>query len=203
MACPSSEDQWASYYNNQTTYLESPFTNINSYDYSGVMTTDSVITTSSTHSGSPTDFVEPSSAASQKSTKRRSRASRKTPTTLLNANATNFRSLVQQFTGKPSAPSVITPGVHRGPLNINFGEGSYGAGDQEFDSSSGYVPFGSTYDPHSQQPVQYEQQSQFYQRGIDNTSFGVEFSNNFVVDGQNVVDDLDWGAIASSVHPWE
>ncbi|KAF3949029.1 hypothetical protein CMV_025044 [Castanea mollissima] len=35
--------------------------------------------------------------------RRRSRASKKTPTTLLNANTNNFRALVQQFTGCPSA----------------------------------------------------------------------------------------------------
>ncbi|KAF2288861.1 hypothetical protein GH714_019514 [Hevea brasiliensis] len=39
-----------------------------------------------------------------KPVRRRSRASRRTPTTLLNTDTTNFRAMVQQFTGGPSAP---------------------------------------------------------------------------------------------------
>ncbi|XP_047974857.1 VQ motif-containing protein 22-like [Salvia hispanica] len=35
--------------------------------------------------------------------RRRSRASRRTPTTLLNTDTTNFRAMVQQFTGSPAA----------------------------------------------------------------------------------------------------
>ncbi|XVE78482.1 hypothetical protein DITRI_Ditri13aG0149000 [Diplodiscus trichospermus] len=35
--------------------------------------------------------------------RRRTRASRRTPTTLLNTDTTNFRAMVQQFTGGPSA----------------------------------------------------------------------------------------------------
>ncbi|KAL8511312.1 hypothetical protein ACS0TY_017931 [Phlomoides rotata] len=34
--------------------------------------------------------------------RRRSRASRRTPTTLLNTDTTNFRAMVQQFTGSPN-----------------------------------------------------------------------------------------------------
>ncbi|THU48519.1 hypothetical protein C4D60_Mb09t27110 [Musa balbisiana] len=39
-----------------------------------------------------------------KPVRRRSRASRRTPTTMLNTNTANFRSMVQQFTGIPSGP---------------------------------------------------------------------------------------------------
>ncbi|CAA6658146.1 unnamed protein product [Spirodela intermedia] len=38
-----------------------------------------------------------------KTGRKRSRASRKTPTTLLNTDTTNFRAMVQQFTGAPTA----------------------------------------------------------------------------------------------------
>lgn len=38
--------------------------------------------------------------------RRRSRASRRTPTTLLNTDTTNFRAMVQQFTGGPAAAST-------------------------------------------------------------------------------------------------
>ncbi|KAF7124976.1 hypothetical protein RHSIM_Rhsim12G0015000 [Rhododendron simsii] len=40
--------------------------------------------------------------------RRRSRASRRTPTTLLNTDTTNFRAMVQQFTGGPTAPYAST-----------------------------------------------------------------------------------------------
>ncbi|KAL2327140.1 hypothetical protein Fmac_020567 [Flemingia macrophylla] len=44
-----------------------------------------------------------------KPNRRRSRASRRTPTTLLNTDTTNFRAMVQQFTGGPSAPFASNP----------------------------------------------------------------------------------------------
>ncbi|XP_020208809.1 homeobox protein B-H2 [Cajanus cajan] len=44
-----------------------------------------------------------------KPTRRRSRASRRTPTTLLNTDTTNFRAMVQQFTGGPSAGFAGAP----------------------------------------------------------------------------------------------
>ncbi|CAL9043327.1 VQ motif-containing protein 22-like [Musa acuminata AAA Group] len=55
-----------------------------------------------------------------KPVRRRSRASRRTPTTMLNTNTANFRSMVQQFTGIPSGPysSACRPGG--GPIS-NFG----------------------------------------------------------------------------------
>ncbi|KAK4440367.1 VQ motif-containing protein 22 [Sesamum alatum] len=52
--------------------------------------------------------------------RRRSRASKKTPTTLLNANANNFRALVQQFTGCHSAPPTFR--TCKGPINLNFAQ---------------------------------------------------------------------------------
>ncbi|XWS62337.1 hypothetical protein CRYUN_Cryun06bG0002500 [Craigia yunnanensis] len=75
--------------------------------------------TSSLHSAS--DQLTPKGSSS-KPIRRRSRASKKTPTTLLNANVINFRALVQQFTGCPSTPLSI--GNRRGPINLNFALGS-------------------------------------------------------------------------------
>lgn len=48
--------------------------------------------------------------------RRRSRASRRTPTTLLNTDTSNFRAMVQQFTGAPSAPDMFGSPV---PVNPN------------------------------------------------------------------------------------
>ncbi|TKY57541.1 VQ motif-containing protein 22 [Spatholobus suberectus] len=50
--------------------------------------------------------------------RRRSRASRRTPTTLLNTDTTNFRAMVQQFTGAPSAPDHLF-GSRPLPVNPN------------------------------------------------------------------------------------
>lgn len=53
---------------------------------------------------------------SPKPMRRRSRASKRTPTTVLQANTSNFRSLVQQFTGCPSTSISF----NKGPVNLNF-----------------------------------------------------------------------------------
>ncbi|XP_024975273.1 VQ motif-containing protein 22-like [Cynara cardunculus var. scolymus] len=77
--------------------------------------------------------------------RRRSRASRKTPTTLLNASPTDFRALVQRFTGCDSSVSVSLPSASaavsvanlpKGPLNIDFGRNDHVNG-----SSSRYTYF--------------------------------------------------------------
>ncbi|KAK2442530.1 hypothetical protein QL285_013719 [Trifolium repens] len=73
------------------------------------------ITTNTTPSSTlPPETINPSSPTSatnlgpegrvSKPIRRRSRASRRTPTTLLNTDTTNFRAMVQQFTGGPIAP---------------------------------------------------------------------------------------------------
>ncbi|KAK8569044.1 hypothetical protein V6N12_007576 [Hibiscus sabdariffa] len=55
--------------------------------------------------------------------RRRSRASRRTPTTLLNTDTMNFRAMVQQFTGGPSA-LFAAGGSHPGGANSGFGFGT-------------------------------------------------------------------------------
>ncbi|OIV91647.1 hypothetical protein TanjilG_26500 [Lupinus angustifolius] len=55
--------------------------------------------------------------------RRRSRASKRTPITLLNANTTNFRALVQQFTGCPNT-TMSSLSIHKGPITLNFKNGS-------------------------------------------------------------------------------
>ncbi|CAN0912041.1 hypothetical protein LINGRAPRIM_LOCUS886 [Linum grandiflorum] len=83
-----------------------------------------------------------------KAIRRRSRVSKKTPITLLNTDATNFRSLVQQFTGCPHPPSSSTSfqttpldlDANRGPINLNFQLGTvqtsnHGGGSDQTASS--------------------------------------------------------------------
>ncbi|CAK7356398.1 unnamed protein product [Dovyalis caffra] len=79
-----------------------------------------IINPSSSVTSSTGDQTLTSKGFLPKPIKRRSRASKKTPTTLLNASTANFRALVQQFTGCPS----ISVGGQKGPINLNFGLGS-------------------------------------------------------------------------------
>ncbi|KAK8711864.1 hypothetical protein V6N13_147124 [Hibiscus sabdariffa] len=58
-----------------------------------------------------------------KPVRRRSRASRRTPTTLLNTDTTNFRAMVQQFTGGPSAPFAAGSSLPGG-TSFGFGFGT-------------------------------------------------------------------------------
>ncbi|XP_076939085.1 uncharacterized protein LOC143607572 [Bidens hawaiensis] len=52
--------------------------------------------------------------------RRRSRASRRTPVTVLNASPTDFRALVQRFTGCDSKENVSVVNLPKGPVNIDF-----------------------------------------------------------------------------------
>lgn len=72
---------------------------------------------------SPTTSSYTTTSGHFKPIRRRSRASKRTPTTLLNANTTNFRALVQQFTGCPTT-AMSSLGVHKGPITLNFKHGS-------------------------------------------------------------------------------
>ncbi|KAL5187857.1 hypothetical protein HKD37_05G013460 [Glycine soja] len=51
--------------------------------------------------------------------RRRSRTSKSTPITLLKANTSNFRALVQQFTGCPTT-TTMSLAIHKGPITLNF-----------------------------------------------------------------------------------
>lgn len=85
----------------------------------GTVTTNSL--TSNASYAAPVDHYLAPKACIPKSNRRRSTASKKTPVTLLNADAKNFRSLVQQFTGcRRRSTSISFAKSPRGPVNINF-----------------------------------------------------------------------------------
>ncbi|KAG2687956.1 hypothetical protein I3760_09G072900 [Carya illinoinensis] len=118
--------------------------------------------------------------------RRRSRASKRTPTTLLNANTGNFRALVQQFTGCPS--TAISFGNQRGPVNLNFGKASQ---ENQRMVTSVMAPFGTNYHYHrqsqSQQPVladdlQYQRHNQQQQLLLQEQQSMYSFSNNISSD---------------------
>ncbi|XP_031132225.1 uncharacterized protein LOC116033608 [Ipomoea triloba] len=74
---------------------------------------------SSTSPSSSGSELSPRNGGVGKPVRRRSRASKKTPTTHLNADAASFRAVVQQFTGCHTAATFS--GAHKGPINLNFG----------------------------------------------------------------------------------
>ncbi|CAM0946588.1 unnamed protein product [Alopecurus aequalis] len=92
----------------------------------------SVVTVSSPTSGGSGGGGSPARSAPGveggrvgKPARRRSRASRRAPVTLLNTDTSNFRAMVQQFTGIPSGP--YGPAGAGGPV-ISFGAGGSGVG---------------------------------------------------------------------------
>ncbi|XP_047076878.1 VQ motif-containing protein 22-like [Lolium rigidum] len=101
-----------------------------------------------------------------KPARRRSRASRRAPVTLLNTDTSNFRAMVQQFTGIPSGP--YGPGGVGGPV-ISFGAGGSGVGMPVRPSPTSAVMsfdhLGGQYQPHRPVPtssLQQQQQSQLF-----------------------------------------
>ncbi|CAK9176472.1 unnamed protein product [Ilex paraguariensis] len=83
-----------------------------------------VVTTTLTSPTAPTppgssSHLNPEGRVS-KPVRRRSRASRRTPTTLLNTDTTNFRAMVQQFTGGPRVPFVPGGSQYSIPRGTNF-----------------------------------------------------------------------------------
>jgi hypothetical protein len=109
------DDQYMQfYYHNQQ-----PFMDISMEGFS-----DTTLVTSPTISSndiflSQNDQLAPKNNNTFKPTRKRSRASKKTPITLLNANTNNFRTLVQQFTGCPTT-TAMSFSTHKGPITLNF-----------------------------------------------------------------------------------
>lgn len=74
----------------------------------------------------PANIVRASSSAQPdvaKNPKKRTRASRRAPTTVLTTDTTNFRQMVQEFTGIPTAPFTGSPYTRRLDLFSTAGSG--------------------------------------------------------------------------------
>ncbi|CAI8590013.1 unnamed protein product [Vicia faba] len=190
---------------------------IENFSDSTVMTTNPLpletIVMSPTNSYSNTsDQLTPKGGSVSKPIRRRSRASKRTPTTLLNANTTNFRQLVQQFTGCPStslSSSSSSLGVHKGPITLNFQQGSKQNIQHDTSttrlmpqfSSTGYNQVSRPF-PLKMEQIQVAQQQQNRYNSFDyvknNNSFGSNSGNMDVSDG--LVVDNDFGLQDLSVN---
>ncbi|CAA7394306.1 unnamed protein product [Spirodela intermedia] len=101
-----------------------------------------------------------------KTGRKRSRASRKTPTTLLNTDTTNFRAMVQQFTGAPTAGNqafleTTAAGVSSvGPTTLSFGPGG---GPRIYNQRPPAFSYGVQL--HQYQQFNQNQESQFFSPG--------------------------------------
>ncbi|XP_058727898.1 VQ motif-containing protein 22-like [Vicia villosa] len=193
---------------------------IENFSDSTVMTTNplpsqtTVMSPTNSYSNNTSDQLTPKSGNVSKPIRRRSRASKRTPTTLLNANTTNFRQLVQQFTGCPStslSSSLSSLGVRKGPITLNFQQGSSKQNIQHDTSSTTarLMPqFSSTsYNqvsrpfPLKMNQIQVAQQQQNGYNSYDyvnNNSFGSNSGNIDVSDG--LVVDNDFGLHDLSVN---
>ncbi|XVE94291.1 hypothetical protein REPUB_Repub01dG0268400 [Reevesia pubescens] len=121
---------------------------------------------------SPTDHQLTPKGSSSKPIRRRSRASKKTPTTLLNASASNFRALVQQFTGCPSTP--VSLGNRRGPVNLNF---DLGSGRNQSGSATNSLMSASCNDYYYQQSHQEQMRLQENAPHLQQQQHAVSFDN--------------------------
>ncbi|XP_057549474.1 uncharacterized protein LOC130827687 [Amaranthus tricolor] len=106
--------------------------------------------------------------AHKSTSKRKSRASKRSPVTVLNADASNFRALVQQLTGRPSAPARLR--AHKGPLTINFRRAK--VLDESYVSS---IPIG--YGSSQCHPTQFHQRKERKLNGFDDHDRNVAVSS--------------------------
>ncbi|KAE8649799.1 hypothetical protein Csa_012043 [Cucumis sativus] len=104
-------NQWLNMYNqNNLSNTQLPFhlshhDHLSSNNNSDVVSDSTVVTTAVSSANTPpasSSGLNPDGTRVAKPVRKRSRASRRTPTTLLNTDAANFRAMVQQFTGGPS-----------------------------------------------------------------------------------------------------
>ncbi|KAJ8759711.1 hypothetical protein K2173_009812 [Erythroxylum novogranatense] len=123
-------DRWGQFYHHQQSNLSNQQVPPGRTVFGNERVSDAtVVTTTVTATSTPILPSNPSSSGGHlspegrvsKPIRRRSRASRRTPTTLLNTDTTNFRAMVQQFTGGPSAP--YAPGTQLNGPSFSFGLG--------------------------------------------------------------------------------
>ncbi|CAL9120520.1 unnamed protein product [Musa textilis] len=124
-----------------------------------------------------------------KPVRRRSRASRRAPTTMVNTDAANFRMMVQQFTGNPSGP--YTAGYHPGGRPVSNVSNDSG---ERVHQTTALMSFGSPQQHPYQRQSHQQQQQQNYQppdhsiftaTGVSNNSSG-GFLQGFSSSGANL-----------------
>ncbi|KFK39508.1 hypothetical protein AALP_AA3G252900 [Arabis alpina] len=152
-------NEWSQFYNNNQTFFTTS------------TTTSTAVTTTTTGETTSTDSrLSPETGRVTKPARRRSRASRRTPTTLLNTDTSNFRAMVQQFTGGPSAMAFGSGNTTSGFSLTTSSDPSAGSshvlGQQQ-------IPWQYNFQPHA--PLQPAQRP--YMLSLSNVNPVVGYSN--------------------------
>ncbi|EOA31512.1 hypothetical protein CARUB_v10014701mg [Capsella rubella] len=169
-------NEWSQFYNTNQTYFTTS-------------TTASTAVTTTTTTGDTTSIdsrLSPETGRVTKPTRRRSRASRRTPTTLLNTDTSNFRAMVQQYTGGPSAMAF-------GSGNTTSGFSLTSSSDPSAGSSQ-HVPWQYNFQPHA--PLQQPQRP--YMFSLNNVNPVVGYSSNNMNNPNTVVSGM-FGTVDGSV----
>lgn len=120
-------DQWLQYYNHNLAGQTTAATSITSSMDATIISTTNTANNPGMNAYGSTSAANPNlnpDGRVAKPARRRSRASRRTPTTLLNTDTTNFRAMVQQYTGGPSASFPNAGFGMGGPPSFNVGHGT-------------------------------------------------------------------------------
>ncbi|CAH8380735.1 unnamed protein product [Eruca vesicaria subsp. sativa] len=132
----ANSNDWSHLYNNNN--------NQTFYTTSTITSTAVATTTAASPSGEATSMdsrLSPETGRVTKPARRRSRASRRTPTTLLNTDTSNFRAMVQQFTGGPSAMAFGSGNTTSGFSLTSSSDPSAGSSQQVPWQYSSYQPY--------------------------------------------------------------
>ncbi|URD86027.1 VQ motif [Musa troglodytarum] len=114
-----------------------------------------------------------------KPVRRRSRATRRAPTTMLNTDTTNFRAMVQQFTGVPSGPYSAEYRPGGVPIsNLGGGYSSHEPLNQTAFTSFGHLQQHQYQGQSLQHPQEEQQQYQSSDGNIFTAAGGAYRSNN-------------------------
>nr|KYP50267.1 hypothetical protein KK1_027970 [Cajanus cajan] len=163
--------------------------------------------------------LTPKGGAIFKPIRRRSRASKRTPITLLKANTSNFRALVQQFTGCPTTITTMSLAIHKGPITLNFQQGGKQQIQHHAKITRAMPPFGSISSNnqvhqvsvplpwHHKQPEQLPKQ-QLMQEQQSNSlpSSGNSYrpiscmDDGFLFDNDSSLQELTLNAISNDIH---
>ncbi|XP_071691092.1 uncharacterized protein [Rutidosis leptorrhynchoides] len=108
--------------------------------------------------------------------RRRSRASRKTPTTLFNTDTTNFRAMVQQITGGTSFMTAHATTAPSRPLGGGYNVDSFGS--NYYGTGSRILPATSSYNVEFLQP----QHQQYYTMAADGDRASGDHQHGFCLE---------------------
>ncbi|GJR53831.1 VQ motif-containing protein 22-like protein [Tanacetum coccineum] len=102
------------------------------FGWSGDVVTDATTVTTTASNTASSGSNQLGRVIRPNNPRRRSRASRRTPTTLLNTDTTNFRAMVQQFTGGGGGPTAFAspPTSLNNYSNDSTGLSYYGTGSR-------------------------------------------------------------------------